>query len=122
MTTTNTAHPLDFDEGALDAYYTNRDAQSALVDDSQCEGFGCVDLCSDCAPTCPFCGNAPHAHMCEPLRAAMGDASDIQANLSRLVDKDAEIAALRQQIEHLQVHTRYMWSLLRGAWLRREAK
>lgn len=56
--------------------------------------------------------------------ALADDASDIQAaldRLSRLVDKDAEIASMRRQIERLQGHARYVWSQLRGAYARESA-
>jgi hypothetical protein len=77
------------------------------------------------------CANCAQAHptwRCPEIGAVLhapdDDASDIQAaldRLERLVDKEAEIASLRQQIERLQGHARYVWSQLRGAYAREEA-
>lgn len=82
----NAISPLDFDESALDAYYTKRDALTVLLDDtSACGGWGCVDGCADCDPmalvgilgevariACAACGQVGHEiQACSAIRALL---------------------------------------------------
>jgi hypothetical protein len=54
---------------ATDAPTNDDDHTDLILTNDQCEGFGCVDSCSDCAPRCPLLWQrAPRPH----VRAATG--------------------------------------------------
>jgi hypothetical protein len=110
--------------------YTLLDIPGAELTNDQCEGFGCVDGCQNCAPgvelraRCSNCAGPHPTWRCPEIGAVLhapeDDASDIRAaldRLSRLVDKDAEIASMRRQIARLQG----VWAQLSGAHARESA-